>query len=86
MSAFFCVRTIGNDPRGIEMARLLLQHQIRCNRSLFFVKSCERIHDAVTTGHEVGRAMRSACTKHFKCHSTITLKGEKLWISYSKAF
>ena len=40
MSAFFCVRTIGSDfgPRGIEMARLLLQHWIGCNGSLFVLR------------------------------------------------
>ena len=50
--AFRCVKTIGNNPLGIEMARLLLQHSFGCNRGLFFLR-----------------------------YSTITLKGEKLWIS-----
>ena len=35
--AFLCVRTIGNNPLGIEMARLLLQHWYGCDKGLFFL-------------------------------------------------
>ena len=79
MSAFFCVRTIGSvfGPRGIEMARLLLQHG--CNRSLFFR---ERARDVVTAGHGVkdARIVRCLSETHLT-PPTILLKGEKLWIS-----